>query len=146
MIKKLLADMQPRERQLVIAAAALVVFFIAYLLLWQPYGGKHLQSLQEKVAEQRVTLAWMQEAAVRAQQLRSGSSQAGSGQSLMTVVDQTAKHENIGEHHHTDYQNDQHTDGKSLPEVQYAVISCFFEFPDTENQENREQQEPVIKK
>jgi general secretion pathway protein M len=91
MIKKLLADMQPRERQLVIAAAALLVLFIAYLLLWQPYGGKRLQALRDNVAEQRATLAWMQQAALRAQQLRGGGAQAGSGQSLMTVVDQTAK-------------------------------------------------------
>jgi len=91
MIKKLLADMQPRERQLVIAAAVLLVFFSAYLLLWQPYGGKRLQALQVSVTEQRATLAWMQQAAVRAQQLRGGGVQAGSGQSLMTVVDQTAK-------------------------------------------------------
>ncbi len=91
MIKKLLADMQPRERQLVIAAAALLVFFIAYLLLWQPFGGQRLQSLRDKVAEQRATLAWMQQAALRAQQLRGGAAQAGRGQSLMTVVDLTAK-------------------------------------------------------
>lgn len=91
MIKKLLDDMQPRERQLVIAAAALLVYFIAYLVLWQPYGGKRLQALQVSVTEQRATLAWMQQAAARAQQLRGGGMQAASGQSLMTVVDQTAK-------------------------------------------------------
>ena len=95
MIKKLLADMQPRERQLVITAAALLVFFSAYLLLWQPYGGKRLQALRDNVAEQRATLAWMQQAALRAQQLRGGGVQAGNGQSLMTVVDQTAKNNDL---------------------------------------------------
>lgn len=91
MIKKLLADMQPRERQLVITAAALLVLFIAYLVLWQPYGGQRVQALKDSVAEQRSTLAWMQQAAVRVQQLRGSSVPAAGGQSLMTVVDQTAK-------------------------------------------------------
>ncbi len=94
MIQKFLADMQPRERQLVVAAAALLVFFIAYLLLWQPFGGQRLQARRGKVTEQRATLAWMQQAAARAQQLRGGV-QAGRGQSLMTVVDQTAKNNNL---------------------------------------------------
>ena len=96
MIKKFLADMQPRERQLVIAAAGLLVFFIAYLLLWQPFGGQRLQSLQNQVAEQRATLTWMQQAAIRAQQLRGGAAQAGRGQSLMSVVDLTAKKNDLG--------------------------------------------------
>ncbi len=95
MIKKLLADLQPRERQLVIAATALLVLFIAYLLLWQPYGGQRLHTLRDKIAEQRATLAWMQQAALRAQQLR-GAVQTGSGQSLMTMIDQTAKKHDLG--------------------------------------------------
>jgi len=91
MIKTFLAGLQPRERQLVIGAAVLLIVFIAYLLLWQPYGGKHLRDLQDNVTEQRATLAWMQQAAVRAQQLRGNSAPAAGGQSLMTLIDQTAQ-------------------------------------------------------
>ena len=92
MIKEFLAGLQPRERQLVIGTAIVLVVFIAYLLLWQPYGGKRLRDLQATVTEQRATLAWMQQAAVRAQQLRGSSTPvAATGQSLMALIDQTAQ-------------------------------------------------------
>ena len=91
MIKQFLADLQPRERQLVLAAAALLVLLLAYLILWHPYGGKRLQTVQDNVIAQRETLAWMQQAAVRVQQLRGNSPSAGGGESLMSTVDQTAK-------------------------------------------------------
>jgi len=92
MIKEFLAGLQPRERQLVIGAAVLLIVFMAYLLLWRPYGGKRLHDLQASVSEQRATLAWMQQAAVRAQQLRGNSAIVSSGgQSLMALIDQTAK-------------------------------------------------------
>lgn len=92
MIKEFLAGLQPRERQLVIGAAVLLIVFIAYLLLWQPYGGKRLRDLQANVSEQRAMLAWMQQAAVRAQQLRGNSTiVASGGQSLMALIDQTAQ-------------------------------------------------------
>lgn len=91
MIKEFLAGLQPRERQTLLGASIVLFLFIAYMVLWQPYGGKHLHDLQETIETQHSTLAWMQQAAVRAQQLRGNSAPASGGQSLMAVVDQTAQ-------------------------------------------------------
>ncbi len=96
MIKTFLAGLQPRERQGVIGAAVLLLLFLVYLLLWQPYGGKRLSDLRDTVTAQRTTLTWMQQAAVRVQQLRGNNVATAGGQSLMALVDQTAQRNELG--------------------------------------------------
>ena len=96
MIRAYLAGLQARERYLVLGAAALLVLLLIYLLLWEPFGGKRLQTLQDNVAQQRATLVWMQQAVVRVQQQRGATISPAGGQSLLAFIDQTAQQNQLG--------------------------------------------------
>lgn len=96
-MKEWFAGLESRERRMVIAGSLVVAVVLLYAFLVDPaysaYQRRHVQ-----VAEQRETLAWMQEAA--AQVLHSApaaSVGAGlGGRSLLAVVDGSARQAGLG--------------------------------------------------
>lgn len=92
-------QLAPRERRMVMAGAALLIIFLVYLLVWDPLI-KHRQELQRTVKEQKALVAWMQQASQEAEQLRAAKGgpvgKVPAGQSLLAVVDQSAKNSGLG--------------------------------------------------
>ena len=81
-----------RERLLVIGGLGLILALLGYALVWEPFRTSHRQ-LQQRVAEQRVDLIWMRQAAREVKRLsgNAGTSPTRDGRSLLTLVDQTAR-------------------------------------------------------
>ena len=81
-----------RERLLVIGGLGLTLALLGYALVWEPFRTSHRQ-LQQRVAEQRVDLIWMRQAAREVKRLsgNAGTSPTRDGRSLLTLVDQTAR-------------------------------------------------------
>lgn len=91
-------QLKPRERVMVGLGTILLAIFLLYALVWLPFT-KHLTSLRQSVQEQKILVQWMQESVEEVRRLRSGSSTPGqlpAGQSLLAVVDQSAKNSQLG--------------------------------------------------
>lgn len=90
-LKERWQQLAPRERMLLGIAAGVVAALLAWLLIWQPLFGSTAR-LREEVADQRELLHWLQAIEPEVQQLRGQRSRpgAGSGGSLMSLVDQTS--------------------------------------------------------
>jgi general secretion pathway protein M len=87
-------NLSERERNLVYAAGALVGVALVYLVLVLPFqtSGKRMASrVQQKTAD----LAWMQASAPQAI-AAAGIAQAGGGESLVVLVDRTAREAGLG--------------------------------------------------
>ena len=88
-----------REHWLVGGGTVLAAMLLIYALLWQPFH-KQLQGLRQAVAAQRQELAWMRQAAVEVKRLSAAESspmpRRGEQQSLLTLVDQTARTAGLG--------------------------------------------------
>jgi len=92
-MKAWLESLAPRERMMVIAAAALVALLLIYALIWSPIRSGYLD-LQDSVAGQRDTAVWMQESAQLLAQLKgsgTGAARGLGGQSLLSLADSTAR-------------------------------------------------------
>jgi len=86
----------PRERLMVSAAAVVVIVALLYVLGWEPLASR-IAHLEQSVTEQQALKQWMDQAAVEAKQLRGTSRvRRGGTQSLLAVVDQTAKRSHLG--------------------------------------------------
>lgn len=96
-VKEWLASLEQRERRLVYTAAVLLTITILYALIWNPLSSS-VEQLRVTTREQQSTLAWMKQAAREMKSLgsRRGSAQPASGQSLLTLVDTTAKAGHLG--------------------------------------------------
>jgi general secretion pathway protein M len=89
-------QLQARERRVLAAGAAAVLVMAVYVLAWEPLVDGRAR-LQGEVTEQRALLAWMEQSAREVQALRgSRTPQRNSGQSLMAVVDRTARAQGLG--------------------------------------------------
>ncbi len=91
-------QLQVREQRIVLAGAVALVLLLFYALIWSPLVARQ-QALRETVKEQRATAQWMQQAARQVEQLRAGRPAAGkipAGQSLLALVDQSAKNSRLG--------------------------------------------------
>lgn len=64
-----LADRTPRERRILMAAAALGIPMLVWLAIWQPLLTMHGDA-EQKLAQSRATLEWMQMASARVKSLR----------------------------------------------------------------------------
>lgn len=99
-MKEFLANLSDSERRTLIIASVVLTLLAGYALAWEPLMST-VARLHAGVEQQRVSVAWMNSAAQEAQTLlraRTGASQAISrgGQSLLAVVDQTARREKLG--------------------------------------------------
>ncbi|HHO69319.1 MAG TPA: type II secretion system protein M, partial [Gammaproteobacteria bacterium] len=61
--------LEPRERRLVTAGGVVLALLLVYLVVWEPLAARYRQ-LQDSVAQQRETLAWMQQAAAQVKALQ----------------------------------------------------------------------------
>lgn len=89
-----------RERRLAGGGAVLALVLLCYALVWQPFQ-ERLKKLRQAVAEGRAELAWMRQAAPEVKRLSGLASAASAesrsgGQSLLTLVDQTARTAGLG--------------------------------------------------
>jgi general secretion pathway protein M len=85
--------LEPRERTLVSAGAALLLLLLLYLIIWRPVAGKYA-GLKADVELQQQNLAWMQQAAAQITALQrssAGGAKGLGGRSLLAVVDQSAR-------------------------------------------------------
>jgi general secretion pathway protein M len=99
-VKELLAKLSESERRTLVLASVVLVLLLFYALVWDPVMSA-TGRMQARVDQQRESLAWMQGAASEAQalmRLRSGAAQATDrgGQSLLAIVDQTARRDKLG--------------------------------------------------
>lgn len=93
-------NLSQRERWLLGGGAVALLAFLFYLQVWEPFQASN-RLLRQSVAEQRADLAWMRQAAVEVKRLNAagasgGRAAASGGQSLLTVVDQTARAAGLG--------------------------------------------------
>ena len=85
--------LEQRERIVLILGALFVLVAFFYLSLWEPITARHAR-LQDEVSEQRKLTAWMERAAMQVRDLRNrrvAGNEGGEEQSLLTLVDLTAK-------------------------------------------------------
>lgn len=99
-MKEFLANLSDSERRTFIMASIALVLLAGYAFAWDPLMGT-VDRLRASVEQQRASVAWMNSAAQEAQNLlraRTGATQAVSrgGQSLLAVVDQTARSQKLG--------------------------------------------------
>lgn len=96
-LKTWFQGLEPRERWMVSVCGVLVGATVLYLLVIEPYL-THRQQLTSEVAQKRELLAWMQDAKaeIRALESQGRETSAGSGESLFSVVDRTAKEAGLG--------------------------------------------------
>lgn len=88
-----LGSLEPRERRLVLVAAAALIVFLPYQFIWSPLQNG-IEDLETRVARERRDLAAMQSLALEVQRLRQQGAVAGTlaaGQSLLTVTDASAR-------------------------------------------------------
>jgi general secretion pathway protein M len=87
--------LSPRERNLVYGAGALLGLALVYLVLVLPFqaSGKRLNA---RVQQKSSDLAWMQAQAPAARQAAGAAQGAGTGESLVVLVDRTARDAGLG--------------------------------------------------
>ena len=91
------ANLQPRERHTLLGGGVALLLILCYVVVIAPFQ-QEVTRLQRSVENQEEELAWMRQAAVEARRLR-GSSPAArrvSGQSLMSLVDSSARSAGLG--------------------------------------------------
>lgn len=90
-MKQWLANLNSRERRIVLGGTAALIVMMAYLFAWEPLQNKRVQ-LEKSVAAQRSTYAWMQQAAQQVKILGGGApaTKVKSG-SLLGTINKTAK-------------------------------------------------------
>ncbi|NOZ51566.1 MAG: type II secretion system protein M [Gammaproteobacteria bacterium] len=99
-MKEWFNGLEPRERKLLVAAAAIVTIMIVYLAVWDPMVTK-LERLKNSTQQQQVLIAWMEDTAREVKQLRQSAlrmnpSKKIQGQSLLGIIDRTAKNGKLG--------------------------------------------------
>lgn len=88
-------QLQPREQAILLGGGVIAALLLLYTLVWDPFS-QALHQLQQSVTAEHATLAWMQQASREVTQLR-GRQSGGSGtQSLLTLVDETARSHGLG--------------------------------------------------
>lgn len=99
-MKDWFAGLEPRERQLIIGGGAILLVMLLYLLVWEPIAKKN-ESLKVSYQNSQELIAWMEDAAEEARSLQakikaSGPTGSSSKQSLLGVIDRTAKRSKLG--------------------------------------------------
>lgn len=88
-----------RERALVIGAGVFILLALIYSQVWSPLT-QSTEQLKISIATQQQNLQWMQQAAEQARQLKAQNRYKPGNRrgSLLTLVDQTAKRNKLGQH------------------------------------------------
>ena len=97
-MKEWLAGLDPQERLLVYAAGAVLAVILLYAVLVHPFHSSY-DKLRNGVEENRATLLWMQESALKVKQLKGANPVAGkgmAGRSLLSVTDDAARSAGLG--------------------------------------------------
>lgn len=97
-MKAWFAELQPRERMMVIAGAIALGILIFYAAVWDPLVSG-ASSKAAAAEEQQKLLQWMQKSAEEVKRLHPAGSavaQLPPGQSLLGVIDQTSKSATLG--------------------------------------------------
>ncbi|HBE91677.1 MAG TPA: hypothetical protein DDW55_03815 [Gammaproteobacteria bacterium] len=91
-MRKYWASLAPREQKIVGLGSVSFIVIVLYSLVWAPMQDK-IARLSNQVKSQTQDYAWMQQQISEVVVLTSkaGSKTPGSGQPLLTVIDQTAK-------------------------------------------------------
>ncbi|HHI91899.1 MAG TPA: type II secretion system protein M [Gammaproteobacteria bacterium] len=90
--------LEANERRMLIVGGGLLLVMLLYIGIWEPLTNK-VETLRISTAEQTALLTWMRSAAQEVKKLRGRDSQQAkpaSGQSLLTLVDRTAKSGRLG--------------------------------------------------
>ncbi|MFW2440436.1 MAG: type II secretion system protein GspM [Arenicellales bacterium] len=95
-LKKYWLNLSARDRRVLSFGSLVVLAILLYTLIWTPLQDQ-LNLLRPQVASKSADLAWMHQQAdmIRSLNISSPETQAGSGQPILTVVDQTAKAQKI---------------------------------------------------
>lgn len=97
-MKEWFAELQPRERMLVISGVVAAALLLFYAAVWDPLtSGASAKAVT--VEEQQKLVAWMQQASADVKRLRptaAAPAQIPAGQSLLGIIDQTSKGANLG--------------------------------------------------
>ena len=90
--------LQTQERITVTAGAVALAIMLFYVAVWDPIHSS-VEQLEKNVAKQAPLLQWMQQAAEDVKNLKGTKSQLKSkaGQSLLSLVDSTAKSSKLGD-------------------------------------------------
>jgi len=99
-MKEWFANLEPRERQLIIGAGVILLVMILYLVVWEPIA-KDNEALRSSYQSSQQLIDWMEDAAEEAKALQakiqaSGPSGGSSNQSLLGIIDRTAKRDKLG--------------------------------------------------
>ncbi|RFA31422.1 hypothetical protein CAI21_02070 [Alkalilimnicola ehrlichii] len=92
-------SLEARERRTLSWGGIALAIILFYFMIWLP-GHQRAAELEQTVAEQRVLLSWMQQAAQEAQALRGSHPQpvnrGNSNQALFALADQSARQAGLG--------------------------------------------------
>lgn len=97
-MKEWFEKLDPRERKVVIGGGAALVLAALYFLIWEPFANS-IDVMRKNNAGQQQLLAWMKKSANEVKQLKAlnpQSSRSSTGQSLLGLIDQTAKRGKLG--------------------------------------------------
>ncbi len=94
-IRQRFEELAPRERRLVYLAGGLVAVAAIYFIIVMPlqaYSSRAASRVEKKAAD----LAWMQQAAPQVMAAGAAGGGGGSGESLVVLVDRTAREAGLG--------------------------------------------------
>ena len=99
-MKDWFAGLEPRERQLIIGGGVVLLVMLLYLLVWEPIARKN-ETLKVNYQNSQQLIDWMEDAAEEAKALQlkikaGGPTGKSSKQSLLGVIDRTAKRNKLG--------------------------------------------------
>lgn len=92
-IKKYWANLQARERKVISIGAGLLVLFVLYFYVWEPWH-KSIANYRETLPQKRADLQWMKAQSdwvARMQGVDTGEPVREQGLPLLTVVEKTAQ-------------------------------------------------------
>jgi general secretion pathway protein M len=98
-MKEWFESLEQRERRLILSGGITLLVLGIYFLGWEPFiNGLH--DLRESTQRKQLELAWMQNAVQEVKQLQATQStpvRFSSGQSLLGVIDRSAKTKQLGD-------------------------------------------------
>ncbi len=92
-------ELNSRERSILLLGGGALLLMLLYSLLWSPLSAES-ERLQRDIESQHATLAWMQQAAqqVKSSGMVNHARRGAEGESLLTLVDRSAKKAVLGGH------------------------------------------------